>query len=113
MCLLTDFYYNILIQHNGMDHIKLITVTLLTSSCMSTVNFYSVQVFFAYNSEFLITSQLLTQFLTYTHPIISDDSGDDGSNFSFHASISLSAAGKLAALKAEPAFEPARQVRLT
>jgi len=22
LCLLTDFYYNILIQHNGMDHIK-------------------------------------------------------------------------------------------
>jgi len=24
LCLLTDFYYNILIQHNGMDHIKLL-----------------------------------------------------------------------------------------
>jgi hypothetical protein len=80
---------------------------------MSAVNFYSVKVFFAYNSEFLITSQLLTQFLTFTHPIISDDSGEDGSSFFFHASISLRAAGKLAALKAEPAFEPARHVRLT
>ena len=27
LCLLTDFYYNILIQHNGMDHIKKILVT--------------------------------------------------------------------------------------
>jgi len=26
LCLLTDFYYNILIQHNGMDHIKLTTI---------------------------------------------------------------------------------------
>jgi len=85
----------------------------IKSSHMSAVNFYSVKDFLAYNSEFLITSQSLTQFLTFTHPIISDDSGDDGSNFFFHSSISFSAAGKFAALKAEPAFEPARHVRLT
>jgi len=29
LCLLTDFYYNILIQHNGMDHIKLMLYTYL------------------------------------------------------------------------------------
>jgi len=89
------------------------TVTLLTSSCMTAVNFYTVKVFLTYNSEFPITSQLLIKFLTFTHPIISDDSSDDVSNFFFHSSISLSAAGKFAALKAEPAFEPARHVRLT
>jgi hypothetical protein len=69
--------------------------------------------FLYHNSEFLSTPQLLMQSKTSTHPIISDDSGETGSNFLFHASISLSAAGKFAALNAEPGFEPARYVRLT
>jgi len=29
LCLLTDLYNNILIQHNGMDHIKLIIQPIL------------------------------------------------------------------------------------
>jgi hypothetical protein len=80
---------------------------------MSAINLFTVKAFLACNSEFLTTSQLLTQSLTFTHLMISDDSGVDGSNFLSHSSISLSAAGKFAALKADSGFEPARYFRLT
>ena len=86
---------------------------MVTSPSKTAVNFFTVKGFLTCNSEFLITSQLLTQSLTFTHLMISDDTGEDGSNFLSHASISVSAAGKFAALKAEFDFEPARYLRLT
>jgi hypothetical protein len=49
----------------------------------------------------------------FTYPIISDASGEDEFNLLSHVSTRSSAAGKFAALKAEFAFAPPRNLRLT